>query len=210
MIKSARSSAFVRLMATAALASVCAMTTAHAQQPAGAAGGPQQGIKLHGHWVIEIRNPDGTLSSRHEFDNSLIASGKSMLAAVFGKYAIERWTIALRNLPGNSPCVGQDGVAAAACQITEPGLTARPDLTTNLALAVPTGAGSFPTGIVQLSGHAIATNPAPTSFFDQVLTIMSARGPSNALSATLTSHDLPRITVTPGQILNVVVTFSFS
>lgn len=206
MIKSAGSSALVRLIAAVALASVCAVATAQAQQPAG----PQQGIKLHGHWVIEIRNPDGTLSSRHEFDNSLIPSGKSLLAAMFGKYAAERWTIALRNLPGNSPCAGPDGTTPAACQITEPGVPARADVTTNLTLAIPTSNGPFPTGVVQLSGHAIVTNPAPTSFFDQVLTSLSVRGPANALSATLTSHDLPRITVTPGQILNIVVSFSFS
>jgi hypothetical protein len=23
------------------------------------AGGPQEGIKVHGHWVIDVRNPDG-------------------------------------------------------------------------------------------------------------------------------------------------------
>jgi hypothetical protein len=210
MIKSARKSAIVRLIATAALTSMCAVATAQAQQPAGSVGGPHQGIKLHGHWVIEVRNPDGTLSSRHEFDNSLISSGKSLMAALFGKYAVERWSIALRNLPGNSPCVGTDGTTPTACQITEPGIPARSDLTTNLALAMPLGVGAFPTGVVQLSGHAIVTNPAPTSFFDQVLTTLSVRGPTNAIAATLTSHDLPRITVTPGQILNIVVSFSFS
>ena len=210
MIKSAATSAIARLIAIAAIASVCAVATAQAQQAAGSVSGPHQGIKLHGHWVIEVRNPDGTLASRHEFDNSLISSGKSLLAALFGKYAVERWTIALRNLPGNSPCVGSDGTTPTACQITESGIPARSDVTTNLALALPIGVGAFPTGVVQLSGHAIVTNPAPTSFFDQVLTIMSARGPANAISATLTSHDLPRITVTPGQILNIVVSFSFS
>src|SRR5262245_57695497 len=25
-------------------------------------GGPQEGIKVHGHWVIEVRNPDGSLA----------------------------------------------------------------------------------------------------------------------------------------------------
>jgi hypothetical protein len=37
-------------------------------------GGPQEGIKVHGHWVIEVRNPDGTLSTRREFENGLSGS----------------------------------------------------------------------------------------------------------------------------------------
>jgi hypothetical protein len=210
MIKSAATSAIARLIAIAAIASVSAVATAQAQPPAGGVSGPHQGIKLHGHWVIEIRNPDGTLSSRHEFDNRLSANGKSLMAALFGKFNVELWGIALRNLPGNSPCVGLDGTTPTACQITEPGIPARSDVTPNLTLGVPTGVDTFPTGVVQLSGYAIVTNPAPTSFFDQVLTTLTARGPANAISATLTIHELPRITVTPGQILNIVVSFSFS
>ena len=34
------------------------------------AGGPQEGIKIHGHWVIDVRNPDGKLVTHHEFENS--------------------------------------------------------------------------------------------------------------------------------------------
>src|ERR1035438_8313432 len=34
--------------------------------------GKSEGIKVHGHWVIEIRNPDGSLASRHEFENALV------------------------------------------------------------------------------------------------------------------------------------------
>jgi len=30
------------------------------------------GIKIHGHWVLEVKNPDGKLVKRLEFDNSLV------------------------------------------------------------------------------------------------------------------------------------------
>jgi hypothetical protein len=30
------------------------------------------GIKIHGHWVLEVKNPDGKLVERREFDNSLV------------------------------------------------------------------------------------------------------------------------------------------
>jgi len=34
-------------------------------------GGISQSIKVHGHWVIEVRNPDGSLVRHVEFENSL-------------------------------------------------------------------------------------------------------------------------------------------
>src|SRR5215467_14514118 len=42
-------------------------------------GGPQGGIKVHGHWVIVIRDADGGIASRHEFENGLTSSGRSFL-----------------------------------------------------------------------------------------------------------------------------------
>jgi hypothetical protein len=33
--------------------------------------GQSDGIKVHGHWTIEVRNPDGTLAKHSEFENSL-------------------------------------------------------------------------------------------------------------------------------------------
>ncbi len=35
----------------------------------------QQGIKVHGHWVLQVKNADGTLGERREFDNSLVPEG---------------------------------------------------------------------------------------------------------------------------------------
>jgi hypothetical protein len=46
-----------------------------------------QGIKVHGHWVLQVKNADGTLGERREFDNSLVGfgtntSGDQVLAAL--------------------------------------------------------------------------------------------------------------------------------
>jgi hypothetical protein len=37
----------------------------------------QQGIKVHGHWVLQVKNADGTLGERREFDNSLVTDDQS-------------------------------------------------------------------------------------------------------------------------------------
>lgn len=45
--------------------------------------GTQEGIKVHGHWTIEVRNPDGKLVSHTEFENSLVQpDGPQNLAAL--------------------------------------------------------------------------------------------------------------------------------
>lgn len=39
------------------------------------ASGTQQGVRVHGHWIIEIRNPDGSQVSRREFENAFVGAG---------------------------------------------------------------------------------------------------------------------------------------
>ena len=49
-----------------------------------------EGIKIHGHWVIDVRNPDGTLAAHRDFHNSLVTltgasygpTGDQILAAL--------------------------------------------------------------------------------------------------------------------------------
>jgi hypothetical protein len=60
-----------------------ALVTACAALGLGQPKGKDEGIKVHGHWVVEIRNRDGSLASRHEFENALTtgaSSGQSALA----------------------------------------------------------------------------------------------------------------------------------
>jgi hypothetical protein len=67
---------------------------ANAQTPAKAAtrpageskGGQKEGIKVHGHWTIDVHNPDGTLVSHHEIDNSLASAGQAILPRVLGNF----------------------------------------------------------------------------------------------------------------------------
>src|SRR5262245_3834484 len=50
------------------------------------AGGPQESIKVHGHWTIVIRNKDGSVDSRHEFNNSL--NDGSFLSRLLSREAV--------------------------------------------------------------------------------------------------------------------------
>ncbi len=46
-------------------------STKEAEPPASNSAG-HQGIRVHGHWVLQVKNPDGTLGERREFENSLV------------------------------------------------------------------------------------------------------------------------------------------
>ena len=44
--------------------------------------------QVHGHWVIQVRNADGTLVSHREFDNPLAPGGQGSLAKVLSKRSL--------------------------------------------------------------------------------------------------------------------------
>jgi hypothetical protein len=72
-------------------------------------GSLHQGLTVHGHWVINVREPDGTLVEHREFENSLQPGGAGMLVGLLSGYMVPGdWMIVLG--PGNngglSACVG--------------------------------------------------------------------------------------------------------
>ncbi len=54
-----------------------------AAKPSGESGGMNTGIKVHGHWTINILTKDGKLVSHHEFENNL-AYGAPILSNLLG------------------------------------------------------------------------------------------------------------------------------
>jgi hypothetical protein len=105
-----------------------AATVAKTQLGEKPSGGPQEGIKVHGHWLIEVRNADGTLASHTEFDNALQFAGKNLVASFLRHEQSKpgRWTVVLDNLSGtNKACAGGTFAAvpdpgfAGLCYLTE-------------------------------------------------------------------------------------------
>jgi hypothetical protein len=57
-----------------------------------------EGLKIHGHWVLELKNPDGRLVERREFNNALITggngySGDQLLAALLAGDAVPAFPV---------------------------------------------------------------------------------------------------------------------
>ncbi|MGC2530119.1 MAG: hypothetical protein WA639_20420, partial [Candidatus Acidiferrum sp.] len=94
--------------------------------------GPSEGIQVHGHWTIEVRNPDGKVVSHTEFENALspgfsfplppnngssvqLPGGSAFLSALMTGEAVmtpENWAILLEGPGGlqgtSAPCTPVD------------------------------------------------------------------------------------------------------
>lgn len=80
---------------------------------AAAPGSPKEGVQLSGHWVLEVRNADGTLAERREFHNDLVGANliRDILA---GRVTPGVWSVILDGLA----CRRIDGVVVS-CATTE-------------------------------------------------------------------------------------------
>jgi len=84
----------------------------------------QEGIKVHGHWVIDVRNPDGSLAQHREFENSLVNGGPQVLSQMLaGAVVPGNWAVLLGPSSGNGPCsntyVPTGGTTSATSEICE-------------------------------------------------------------------------------------------
>jgi hypothetical protein len=76
---------FLTTIAFGAALLLVAAESAAAQAP--------EGIKIHGDWVLEVRNADGSLAERRAFKNALQPEGKRDLAALLGRGALGYWRV---------------------------------------------------------------------------------------------------------------------
>ena len=86
-----------------------------------------EGITVHGNWVIEVLEQDGTPVSRHEFENALDTNGSEILAKLLaGERRLGQWGVYLggtgvggsgQPVP-DAPCHDSTG-AVAGCYIIE-------------------------------------------------------------------------------------------
>lgn len=185
---------------------------------ASAPSGPGEGIEVHGHWTVEVTDPDGTRASVHEFENALESGGASHLYSVLARgQSIGRWSVAITNSAGgSSPCINDAGTSLP-CNIYEviPGNVgpSAPNAFSGLALT------NSPSGF-SLSGSATANRAGS---IDRVFTKWSrcpgssvtpedCANDASPLFTTFTAKTLPTadvISVLAGQSVNVTVVITF-
>ena len=172
------------------------------------AGGPQEGIKVHGHWVVDVRNVDGSLASHTEFENALQNSGGNALTAILGRFETAgTWTINLNG--GGIGCLivdpADDLSDIAGCRSGNLHIT-RPAPNTMVLDGTVQAIAPFTISTV---ATAIESCPAGTSVAACNSTNQNF---AHQVPYGFTSHDLGSngIAVVATQMIQVTVTISFS
>jgi hypothetical protein len=178
------------------------------ERPSG--NGQHEGIKVHGHWTIEVRNPDGSLATRRVFENAYTPT--SFLASLLARQAsVGFWSVGLNGtntVP--APCLssGQPG----ACVIFEAGASAAglaPSSNLFTTLTVNANANSLVLAGTATVGQTGAINLVSTT----ATSCPNSTPPSTpcigqAQGFTLTG--IAPISVSLGQLVSVTVVISFS
>lgn len=180
-------------------------------------GMPQEGIKVHGHWTIEVRNADGTVAEVREFENALTGPGGAALSKFMGRAnSVGGWTILLSSNNVSSGPFQIDGIEYVGMIVENGGLNA------------PSGAGYFPS--LTVAAPSIGTNAdklvlsgTATAQFNgsirSVSTLVHMRPNTEAPSSTYGGGGNPTLTTTDlgtpvallaGQQVLVTVVISFS
>jgi hypothetical protein len=173
-------------------------------------GGQHEGIKVHGHWTIEVRNPDGSLATHREFENALDTLGGRVLAQYLARtVTVGQWNVGLGG--------------AIAFFIDEPGPAAgAPNPGTVIGVLT---VSALPNGTLVLSGTGtVPTSTTITFVFSQPSSCAPSIAPStcNVASGNQTGASLgnlpflteaplsPPVAVTAGQTIAVTVNITFS
>lgn len=195
------------------------MASAQTVPAAPPAGGAREGITVHGRWVVEVQNPDGTVVSRTEFNNAL-ASGSQNLVQMLSRVAVPgRWVLYLAGSGSQvSPCQGGSGgnfpnwcrmIESAASNPTNGNAESR-DLvvTSNVTSLSMTGTiTALSDGVVGRVATSFGNCTAATA----VSACNSAGSAVLFSDAALGFSGKPApVPVVAGQIIKLTVTFTFS
>ncbi len=170
-----------------------------------------EGIQVHGHWKVEILEPDGTLVSVTEFENAL-QSPTALLLALASDAAVGTMSVEIMGPQGGPHPCGDGAASNWPCVLAETGAVWAATIdSSNLSITIPSFtlvlSGSVAavnaTTIVEV-GTTVKTCPpgvAPTACLTQAM--------FNSWGLTSTTLASPPA-VAVGQIIQVTVTISFS
>ena len=175
-----------RWLRACGVAAALGMTTVEAQgqlEPSAARtqspSGPSEGITVHGHWKIVVRNPDGSIASSREFENALTegaSSGQASLASLLARTTVPgKWSVVLAG--PNGPCL-KDFTAPQPCSAVE--------------------------GVEIIGFSLIKTNPSPTSLQLSGSVMINGSQSGGGINSVETTLELCNSSLTPLQCVGDV------
>ena len=179
-----------------------ATSQATAQSDPGA-GGPSEGLKVHGDWTIQVFNSDGSLAQSVQFENALRLEGADALAAalagntlftggdaaVWALFLADSGTLLPTPEPGVSPCTVDRVLFDASMVGANPTLDTgcwlvTPDIGTLIPAGTP-GFGTDLTGVIvpdaagdifSLTGSVVATQDGVIDFVESFVWLLDVTG----------------------------------
>lgn len=197
--------------------------------------GTHQAIAMHGHWVIDVKNPDGTVVEHRDFENTLQTNGAAVLVALMAGYAVPAdWEVFLTST-GTTPCTSStSGSAYQGCVIvksltTNPGSTScqyylcAATLTQTFATSLTTEASNTITLTGQITANeagaitSVQTYQSTCPTNPTTSTTLSTTSPSACEALTgqfglnaISAATITQLNVVQSQIVQVTVVISFS
>jgi len=204
-------------------------------------GSLHQGLKVHGHWEINVNNSDGTRAQHHEFENSLdtgSGAGGVLSGLLGGQFSMGNFMVAL-GYSGTGPCQGSVSFPGWCAMVTTPNTHPAIDYCTayvcsgTLTETFNSGTNYAGPYSFVLSGSFTANSAGTIS---SVYTIFGAcaniafggNGPTTASTISpatcategvgytndwvgpLTDATISNVAVANGQLVQVIVTITFS
>lgn len=186
------------------------------------AGGPVEGIQVHGHWTIDVVNPDGSLDQHVEFENDLVDFADFYLVDLLaGTRTVGLWRIVLQGGQGaEDPCPAVEtsgGGVYPTCEIAE---AADPNLTYSAdsydLVVTDVGAALRLEGSVEIDPDNDGVDFEVTSVHTALFSCQPGISPSDCDTEVTSAQPLtstvlsPPIGVEGGQTVEVSVEISFS
>jgi hypothetical protein len=82
-------------------------------------GARHEGVTVHGHWTIDVKNPDGKLVTHTEFENALVVPGgaQNLTQLLLGEQVPGGYEITLESgtATGNGPCAPFPSATGGQC-----------------------------------------------------------------------------------------------
>jgi len=192
-----------------------------------------EGIKMHGRWEITVKNPDGTVAEHRDFENAIQGGGAAYLIALMAGYTVPSDYEVFLQSTGTVPCTpptnGLAGCVLVRSLTTSPATNSCPyyycaatlSYTYNLNYSV------LASNSMVLSGYFTANRAGtidsvstyagdcPIQFIQSSVLTTTSPAACNAAAGgigvnALTGTGITAITVTNGQLVQVIVTISFS
>ena len=190
--------------------------------------GLSEGITIHGDWVIEVQNPDGTIAEHREFSNAF-KGGNTIEDLLLGLETAGNWSVKISStLPdgSNAPCgpsFEDSGISGGkACEIRSgggAGLGTVPGISYGLSVS-PMG---YPDNGIKLQGSVVATRISVITYVRTYLGLCSSAIGPGACSAFVEDFSGARqftdkmfvagndaINVAPGQKINFTISMKIN